>query len=278
MEVQFIKTNPTENMTILVETHIPIEQQLEVGQKLMSYNSVYGEQAGFIQESKDQRAAKALRMMAGEFCGNATLSLAAWIMEQKCMPLGEKESVLLEVSGAKDLVLCEVQKGEQGYLGKVDMPLPISIQWQKFQLEGKVLTLPVVHFHGITHIIVERKIWGTEAKNRAEQASVIWAERMSEVFGILLWDEVTGQLEPLVCVKNVSLIWERGCGSGTSAIGAFLASQTGKDISLQCKQPGGTMGVQASVKNGKLVSLQISGHVSIVATGKAYISRDKPYA
>ncbi|WP_304508383.1 hypothetical protein [Anaerotignum sp.] len=271
MEIQFIKTNPTENMTILVETKIPVEKQLAVGQKLIAYNGIYGEQAGFIQEPNDQRAAKALRMMAGEFCGNATLSLAAWIMEQKHMPIGEKEFVLLEVSGAKDLVLCEIQREKQGYLGKVDMPLPLSIVWEAFQLEGETLTLPVVHFDGITHIIVERKIWGDDAKSKAEQASIIWGEKMSEVFGILLWEETTGQLEPLVCVKDASLIWEKGCGSGTSAVGAFLAMQAEKDISLQCKQPGGTMGVKASMKDGKLVSLQISGHVSIVAVGKAYV-------
>jgi diaminopimelate epimerase len=271
MEIQFIKTNPTENMTILVETQIPVEKQLAVGQKLISYNSVYGEQAGFIQEPKDQRAEKALRMMAGEFCGNATLSLAAWLMEQKCMSMGEKESVLLEVSGAKNLVLCEIQREEQGYFGKVDMPLPLSIDWELFQLEGEILTLPVVHFDGITHIIVERKIWGDDAKSKAEQASMIWRDKMSEAFGILLWDGITGQLEPLVCVKNASLIWERGCGSGTSAIGAFLAMQAGRGVSLQCKQPGGTMGVKASMKDGKLASLQISGHVSIVAIGKVYV-------
>lgn len=271
MEVQFIKTSPTENMTILVETQIPVEKQLAVGQKLIAYNGVYGEQAGFIQEPNDQRAAKALRMMAGEFCGNATLSLAAWVMEQKGMPVGEKETVLLEVSGAKDLVLCEIQREEQGYLGKVDMPLPLSIEWKMFSLEGEMLTLPVVQFDGITHIIVERKIWGDSAKNKAEQASMIWGEKMTEAFGILLWDETTGKLEPLVCVKGASLIWEKGCGSGTSAIGAFLAMKTGKDVFLQCKQPGGTMGVRAFMKDGKLASLQISGHVSIVAIGKAYV-------
>ncbi|NCC16987.1 MAG: diaminopimelate epimerase [Clostridia bacterium] len=271
MEIDFIKASPTQNMTILVETQIPVENQLAVAQKLISYNSVYAEQAGFIQEPKDKRAAMGLRMMAGEFCGNATLSLAAWLMEQKKLPIGQKETILLEISGAQRLVLCQIQREEQGYVGKVDMPLPISVDREEFQLGSETLVLPVVRFEGIAHIIVDRAQWGEEAKIKAEQASFQWAEKMPDAFGILLWDGNTERLEPLVCLKNTSLIWERGCGSGTSAIGAFLAMQAGGNISLQCKQPGGTMGVQVSVKDGKIASLQIAGQVSIVAKGKAYI-------
>ncbi len=271
MEINFIKTSPTENMTILVETQIPEELHLAVAQKLIAYNGVYGEQAGFIQEPKDKHAAKALRMMAGEFCGNATLSLAAWLMEQKQPSLGATEIVLLEVSGAGNLVPCEIQREEGGYYGRVDMPLPLSVSREEFSIGMEILTLPVVRFEGIVHIIVERKIWGTEARAKAEEAVCLWAEKMPDAFGILLWDGETKELEPLVCLKDTSLIWERGCGSGTSAIGAFLAMEAGSDISLECKQPGGTMGAQVTLNQGKIVSLQISGHVTIVATGKAYI-------
>lgn len=271
MEIEFIKTSPTENMTILVETLLPQEEHLAVAEKLMAYNCIYGEQVGFIQEPKDKHAAKALRMMAGEFCGNATLSLAACLMEEKELPLNATETVLLEVSGAKNLVTCEIKKLEMGYLGKVSMPLPLSMDWEKFALGNETLTLPVVRFEGIAHIIVERNIWGEYARMKAENASSLWADRMPDAFGILLWDRETQGLEPLVCVKGTSLIWERGCGSGTSAIGVFLAMQAGCSVSIECNQPGGTMGVQVVMKGGKISALQISGHVSIVAKGKAYI-------
>lgn len=271
MEINFIKTSPTENMTILVDTQIPEEMHLAVAQKLIAYNHVYGEQAGFIQEPKDKHAAKALRMMAGEFCGNATLSLAAWLMEQKQPAIGATETVLLEVSGARNLVRCEIQREEDGYFGKVDMPLPLTISQEQFTVRKEFLSLPVVRFDGIVHIIVERKIWGGEARTKAEEAAGLWAEKMPDAFGILLWDGDTKELEPLVCLKDTSLIWERGCGSGTSAIGAFLAMQAGSHISLECKQPGGTMGVEVTLNQGRIASLQISGHVAIVASGKAYI-------
>ncbi|MFV0314913.1 MAG: hypothetical protein ACK5I7_07380 [Anaerotignum sp.] len=272
MEIEFVKTSPTQNMTILVETQIPEVEQLAIGQKIMAYESVYAEQTGFIQEPQDKRAVKGLRMMAGEFCGNATMSLAAWVMEQNEVPIGETKTVLLEVSGAEELVLCEMKKElEQRYFGKVAMPMPKAIVWESFELEGTTYQLPVVQFEGISHIIVEREVWGENAREMAEKAVTLWAEKMPDVFGILLWDKEAEQVEPLVCVKNASLVWEEGCGSGTSAIGAFLAMQTGKDLSLQLKQPGGVMGVEVTLKEGKLTSLQISGRVFIVATGKAYI-------
>lgn len=271
MEIDFIKTSPTENMTILVKTPLPQEEHLAVAEKLMAYNSIYGEQVGFIQEPKDKHAVKALRMMAGEFCGNATLSLAAYLMEEKKLPLNATETVLLEVSGAKNLVPCEMQKLEVGYLGKVSMPLPLSMDWEELALDGETFTLPVVRFEGIAHIIVERSIWGEYARVKAEKASTLWSDSMPNAFGILLWDSETQSLEPLVCVKGTSLIWERGCGSGTSAIGVFLAMQAGRTVSVDCNQPGGTMGVQVVMKDGKITALEISGHVSIVAKGKAYI-------
>ncbi|WP_312047399.1 hypothetical protein [Anaerotignum sp.] len=271
MEINFIKTNPTENMTILVETPISKEKHLQVAEKLMAYNSIYGEQVGFIQEPKDKHAAKALRMMAGEFCGNATLSLAAYLMEEKQLPLTAIETVLLEVSGAKNLVSCEIQKLECGYFGKVDMPLPLSVDWEEFFLGSEAFTLPVVRFEGIAHIIVDRKIWGADARMKAEKASSLWSHNMPDAFGLLLWDGKTQELDPLVCVKGTSMIWERGCGSGTSAIGVLLAMRAGNTVSVDCKQPGGTMGVQAVLQDGKITALEISGYVSIVAKGKAYI-------
>ena len=94
---------------------------------------------------------------------------------------------------------------------------------------------------------------------------------MPAAFGILLFDEEKSELRPLVSVKDVTLIWERGCGSGTSAIGAYLAVKAGKSLSVSLKQPGGVMGAEVSMENGKIESLQITGKVSIVAKGTAFI-------
>lgn len=271
MELKFIKTSPTENMTLLIETPVPREQHLEVAEQLIAYGSVYAEQAGYIETPENPAAAKRLQMMAGEFCGNASLSLAAVLAEEKGLETGEETEIILEVSGADSLVNCLMKKEEKCFSGRVAMPLPKAIEHKKFHLNGKTFELDMVVFEGISHIIVPVALWGETAVEMAEKAAKDWASEMPGAFGILLFDEEKGECKPLVSVQGVTLIWERGCGSGTSAIGAYLAVKEGRSLSVSLKQPGGIMGAEVSVENGKIQSLHITGKVSIVAKGTAYL-------
>ena len=271
MELQFIKASPTENMTLLIETPVPREEHLAVAEKLIAYGNVYAEQAGYIEEPENPLAEKRLQMMAGEFCGNASLSLAAVLAEEKGLQAGEETEIILEVSGADSLVNCHMKKEEKGYWGRVAMPLPKAIENRSFHLDGETYALSVVVFEGISHIIVPVSLWGETAAEKAEQAAKVWAEEMPAAFGILLFDEEKSELRPLVSVQGVTLIWERGCGSGTSAIGAYLAVKEGSSLSVSLKQPGGVMGAEVFMGNGKIESLQITGKVSIVAKGTAFI-------
>lgn len=271
MELKFIKTSPTENMTLLIETSVPREQHLEVAEKLIAYGSVYAEQAGYIEEAENPLAEKRLQMMAGEFCGNASLSLAAVLAEEKGLAAGEETEILLEVSGADELVRCQMKKEEKVWSGRVAMPLPKAIEYKKFHLEGETYELAEVIFEGINHIIMPVSLWGENAVEKAELAAKVWAEEMPAAFGILLFDEENSECRPLVSVQGVTLIWERGCGSGTSAIGCYLAVKEGKSRSVSLKQPGGIMGAEVSVENGRITSLHITGKVSIVAKGTAYL-------
>ncbi|MBR5816343.1 MAG: hypothetical protein IKY38_02840 [Anaerotignum sp.] len=271
MELRFIKVSPTENMTLLIESLVPREQHLEVAEKLIAYGSVYAEQAGYIEEAENPLAEKRLQMMAGEFCGNATLSLAAVLAEEKNLAIGEEADILLEVSGAEHLVKCHLRKEEKGFFGKVAMPLPKGMEKKIFSLEGETYELDVVVFEGISHIIVPVSLWGEDGVRKAELAAKEWAEEMPEAFGILLFDEENSTCRPLVSVMGVTLIWERGCGSGTSAVGYYLAQKEGKSLSVSLKQPGGIMGAEVSMENEKITALFITGNVSVVAKGTAYI-------
>ena len=40
MEIEFIKTSPTQNMTVLVKTPVPREKQLALAERLIAYDSV----------------------------------------------------------------------------------------------------------------------------------------------------------------------------------------------------------------------------------------------
>lgn len=272
MEIRFIKTSPTQNMTLLIQSPVPRHEQLELAKRLISYDSIYAEQAGFLEEPENPEAICRLQMMAGEFCGNATLSLAAYLFAKEMPQTGEKTTLLLEVSGASDLLECEVEKIKSGFWGSVSMPLPFWMGEKNYLFEGKTLSLFTVGFDGITHIIVPKSLWQEKAKENAKKASSLWESDIeTEAFGILLFDEKTMELEPLVCVKNSSLVWEKGCGSGTAAIGAYLAQRKNASLTAEISQPGGKMRITALWDEEKLLSLQLSGHVSIVAEGTAYL-------
>lgn len=271
MELRFIKASPTQNMTLLIQTPVPRDEQLAVAEKLIAYGSVYAEQAGYIETPQDPRAESRLQMMAGEFCGNASLSLAAWLAKEKGLAVGEKTEILLEVSGAAKLVCCEMTAEKTGYHGRVEMPLPEKIEEREFSLNGNSYWFPVVVFEGITHVIVPAAKWGKDSTIFAEQAAKAWKDVLPEVFGILLYDADQQILRPLVAVGESSLIWEKGCGSGTCAIGAYLAEKAGESVTVSLKQPGGVMGAEAVCRNGRMEKLYITGKVSIVAEGTAYL-------
>ena len=136
-----------------------------------------------------------------------------------------------------------------------------------FTLDGERIELTAVVFAGITHILVPVSLWGENAAKKAERAARVWAKELPPVFGLLLFDEKEKSLKPLVAVEDVSLIWERGCGSGTSAVGAYLAVREKKDITVSLKQPGGVMHATVSYQNGAVTKIEITGSVAIVAEG-----------
>lgn len=272
MELQFVKVSPNENMTLLIESPVPRSQHLAVAKALIAYGSVYAEQAGYIEEPENKDACARLQMMAGEFCGNATLSLGAYLFSKEHPETGAEKNFLLEVSGADNLINCHMKKEADGYLGQLSMPLPTKITPEAYVLDGVSYELETVYLPGITHIIVPKALWGEKAREKAEHAAKAWESQISdEAFGILLLDEGELTLEPLVAVKNASLVWERGCGSGTTALGAALATKKQDSLSLGLKQPGGVMTIDADWKDGGLLSLTLRVHVKIAAIGTAYL-------
>ncbi|MNJ67383.1 hypothetical protein D3C77_635500 [compost metagenome] len=80
-------------------------------------------------------------------------------------------------------------------------------------------------------------------------------------------------MAPLIYVPPLdSLVWERGCGSGTASLGAYMSWRMKGAISAPIKQPGGIIHVTADCSENKIIELKIEGIVEIVAQGRAYIN------
>ncbi|WP_315122243.1 diaminopimelate epimerase [uncultured Clostridium sp.] len=265
-------------MTVFVLDQVPRDAQMNVAIELMNYSSIYAEQVGFIEKSESYKENKYLRlqMMGGEFCGNATRALAALVVYNE-YPYFVKEMdryiVELEVSGAEDLIRCEVSETEDdyAYMSKVYMPLPKEIKEFSIIENDTVFSGIKVEFSGITHFIVNRK----EIKNREYFFNLLKSEMDNsdyDAFGIMYYDYDENYLEPLVYVKGTdSLVEERSCASGTSALGAALAYTKRCSIEEKIKQPGGELQVIADWKENKVIHICLDGLVKIVAEGKVNV-------
>ncbi|MBD1381798.1 diaminopimelate epimerase [Metabacillus arenae] len=273
LEIDFIKCNPTQNMTILVKTIHPFEEYTNIASKLMSYDSVNAEQVGFIEKSTKKEVAAHLKMAGGEFCGNACMALAGYIASNKGLRQNDSEEIVLEVSGTDELVMCRVIKKIDEYYCQVTMPIPKKIEQRVITYDGSDLEIFIVRYREFIHIVIEVEQFNKAVREKAQTlAKLLGVTLEANLIGILLYKPESDELAPLIYVPDLdTMIWERGCGSGTASLGAYLAWKKKGRVSAQAKQPGGTIQVVADWNKEKLQSLKIEGTVGIVAQGKAFV-------
>ena len=181
--LQIVKISPTENMTVLVETPVPGARHAEIAEKLMAYGGVNCEQVGYIEPPRDPAARARLQMMGGEFCGNATMSLASFLCFCDAMPAGAQADIPLEVSGMEGTLACHVCCLAEGeYEGTVQMPRPLSISRQTLAFSNTPYSVICVRMDGIAHLLPD----GTGNKNYGNHVLVVHVgERLAGLADVL---------------------------------------------------------------------------------------------
>lgn len=235
-EIRYILTDPTANRTVLVESPVPAADQPDAAAKLMALEPT-AEQVGFLGESRI--ADVALCMAGGEFCANATMSAAVLCGMHRGLTAA---SVRVEVSGTKEPVAVEIEPAADGlWQGIVHMPRPAAVEDVRFA-DGQ--TFPVVSFDGICHVILEHEMPKRDAEALAKKRC---AALSADALGLMFLEREAGRLTPLVYVPRAdTMFWENSCGSGTAAVGAYLAKQSGCPVTVSLRQPGGTLEIAAS--------------------------------
>ncbi|MFB9325557.1 diaminopimelate epimerase [Paenibacillus aurantiacus] len=272
-EIEFIKFSPTQNMTVLVKTDHPAAQWPRIASQVMSYDSVYAEQVGFIGRAARTGADARLTMAGGEFCGNACMSLAVYHAAERGLAADDIAHVQLEASGTEQLVSCHVTRGSDAYICRIDMPSPRQIEQRTISFDGSELDIAIVRYPGFIHLVVERERFDDEAREKVQAlAKLLGVATGAPLIGVMLYNPAISEMAPLIYVPYLeSLVWERGCGSGTASVGAYLAWQHKRDIAQDIRQPGGIIRVFAVHHPESPGSVAIEGAVHIVAHGKAYI-------
>jgi len=274
LKLNFIKVSPTENMTVFITDSVPRLMHPEISKKIMNYNNVYAEQVGFVEETAFDRVR--LQMMGGEFCGNAARSLAC-VLVLKNHPsvdkIDDKFIVPLEVSGSDNVHLCEVipSDSEHNFISSIKMPLHTHIEEFSLNYDSAIHKGTLVHFPGIIHLvlndenIISKQDFFTAAKDNLSYLGY-------EALGIMFFNEKTSFITPLVYVKATdSIVWERSCGSGTSAVGVHLSYKYKKDMNVIIKQPGGNLKIISKWDENEVIKIILSGKVSIVSEGILYL-------
>jgi diaminopimelate epimerase len=266
--VDFVKLSPASNTTVLVTSRHPETRYLAIADRLLRAEHVHAEQVGFILPPRKRQAHTRLHMAGDEFCANATLFLAAW--HAATSPGPDRAELLIETSGARQALHCRVEPSEAGYRCELSIPWPQSIE--PYKVPG-IERAGLVRYPGAVHLVAEGDGSDPLLRERAQQLAVeLGAREAVCVVGIMLYDRHRQELAPLVSVPALgSMIWEGSCGSGTAAVGAYLAASTGTPINASVKQPGGTTQVFVDSSRAEATALRICTEVNIVAEGTAYI-------
>lgn len=258
MKIDFIKVNPVENMTILVNSTVKRENYGKIAQELMKYSNIYAEQVGFIENNH-------LQMMGGEFCGNASRSFAAYLAFKDKEFQNEKTYTITCSGASKELSVLVRRNGnyENQFFASIAMPNPLSIKEESISIDTDTISLIRIDFDGITHFILENNY------NKEKMINFITEKMINEkyeAFGIMFFNKEKNEILPFVYVNGLGGTFERSCASGSTALGHYLKNKYHLHRA-KISQPGGFL--EYYFNNN---TLYIDGPVEIVAEGSSYIN------
>jgi diaminopimelate epimerase len=275
--LDFVKLSPAENTTVLVTNYIHPCYYQSAAKDIMSYSHLNAEQVGFITEPQHKNSVIRLEMAGGEFCGNGVLAAGAL---SKYLGLTKGDVFKIESSGSDELLECHVKKLEDRVFS-VKSTMPVDYKHKEYRLFTENMGIDgfLAEFKGITHFVFELKtninkqlleklVKNLSGKISADAVGIIpYTRRNDYVF-----------IKPCVYVqKTGSLVFERGCGSGTLALGLCIAHRNKENTQLMVKQPGGSISVTISgaKKSGKEVfrveKAFIQTDVEITCEGKVFV-------
>lgn len=266
MELSFIKASPSKNMTAFVTSAVEEQDYVRVANHLMSDEYISAEQVGFFVQPKNERAVLRLEMSGGEFCGNGLLSAAAYCVHKK---LTDKQSFSIEISGASDLLTCEVkQNGDGSYFAKGEMPTEYELKALSLDFSGEEIVGTVVKLAGISHFITDYPL---DVESYDSLLSLL-LERIDDMaVGIIPYEQKGHNqfsIRPFVWVKESgSKIFERSCGSGSYALALLM--KEAKDLKhLHIEQPGGTVMTEIADKHSiaTTVFFPVEGTATILSS------------
>lgn len=259
--LRYVKCSPGGNTTVLVFSEVERALQPSIAKRIMSWMEDV-EQVGFVEEPENSLAVARLQMMGGEFCGNATRSLA-WVLWKKAGIDKRKGAFFLEVSGANRPVQVEISGKD------VRVEMPIKRDFGSVKQKGNYT---IVELEGISHVIVDQAP-PPNAKNAADQLLNQLNLKSLEAAGVLYCQPRGSAISmtPIVWVRDTgTLVEETACASGTVCVALAEAKRSQQDRTLTVYQPSGkpiTASVSLASDKQSFSEAYIEGPVDVLGEG-----------
>lgn len=268
-KIEFVKVWPAGNLTALVLTPLSRSVYAEVSRNIFSEDRSI-EQVGFIEPSSDSRALARLQMMGGEFCGNATRSLAMFLYKKLRSKCGEEsgDAFFLEVSGTPQPVRVNVIDEKE-----VALEIPVEHYGDDAFQEYRDGTL--VKIDGIQHFITEMPEFAHENKDllRIRASYILHQEGFvnAPATGVIFVEKQAERtaIHPFIWVRDVnSLVYESGCASGTlaAAMSATRNMKDGIQVTVVFQPSGLALTATVQRTDGKFSKAVLSGVVELRET------------
>ena len=264
-ELRFVKMNPSGNTTLLILDHVSRERQPAAAAILATPEYLAVDQVGYLEEPKDAGAKVRLQMMGGEFCGNATRAVAAYLLARG--DVSGKEEIMLEVSGSDTLVEARAERrSDRQWWTEAAVPVPQAVRTEEISFGGSTIAAVYVTFPGIDHLVLEGIEPSFEAYAELDRRGFL--PRGEAARGVMFWNRKAGTLTPLVAVGTGEPIREGSCGSGSVAVAAAMALASGRSVhDMTLRQPLGEILVTAERGRQGITRAVIKGTVDMIATG-----------
>lgn len=217
------------------------------------------EQVSFYEFDKLNNLAK-LELAGGEFCGNATRSLAYLLLN------GKPGTVKLQVSGTQQLLTAGVNTPNTAF---AQMPIFAENQFVKKITDS----LFRVDLEGITHLVSYENVVGRTPEELKAYAKRILKEQnlLSTIpaAGVMFFTEKNNEilLQPIVWVRDIeTILYETACASGTTAVGICQSLQEKNNyFKTVIRQPSGqTMTIEITKNAQQIKKATIDGPITIL--------------
>jgi D-alanyl-D-alanine dipeptidase len=285
--------NPGGNYTYIVHgPHLERDDYRYLDQAIRTAYAHF-EQGGFIESPTKNGCVLRLHMAGGEFCANATRSLAALIFQdylgnRNLAPIANYSLIAgssqllrfaIEISGVDKALLVCCSKYDDGYMVKAEMPFLSefsNIAEKQIILQNQSVKVIVVKLQGIVHILLDEAIFPfveSPDKQAILTGIAIKQCQLQEESAVgLIWYSLTNPviaINPIVWVRDIkTCIYESACGSGSLALAMQLLKNSPSEEKIyNIKQPSGLIikvAISKSNDKSEFTNATIEGAVSII--------------